>query len=106
MLVDLQGRRIPPTQQSPQRNGMRVDLMELHPRARACMEASRKLQAMIRDDSQLRERIETADRMTGTKTIHLDILRGSGDGMDNKTVDALIKNQEFAEKVLIQKAEK
>jgi hypothetical protein len=62
--------------------------------------ASMGLHNRIQNDSVLRERIEAADRMTGTESIHLAMLRHDHKKPSKQTEAALLKNQQFGEKIM------
>jgi len=80
------------------RRGMQVDAIALaNTGAKVSPEFSRQFQNKLRNNAELRERIERADKMTGTKTLHLAMIeRGE---MSNKTEDTLMVNQKFGEKI-------
>ncbi len=85
------------------RRGMQADAFALPDGAVVSLERSMDLQQRIRNDARLRERIEAADRMTGTKTLHLMML-DHGE-ISEKKQDALVKNLEFAEKIMRKRIE-
>jgi hypothetical protein len=85
------------------RKGMQVEAFQLPKGAIISAEKSREFHNRLMNDSVLRERLETADRMTGTKSLCLAILeRGE---MSESTKRNLQKNLEFGEKIIRQRVE-
>lgn len=80
------------------RRGMQVDGVQLAATgAKVSPELSKALHCKIRDNVDLREKIERADKLTGTKTLHLEML-DRGD-VDKDTEKKLMDNQKFGEKI-------
>lgn len=102
MLYDHRGQPIKPVApNSAVRNGIRVDSSNLPSCAKINLDASITLSRKLRNDSRFRELVEKADKITGTRTMHLDMIAPRPDiGMTNKTTSILEKNQKFGEKVL------
>lgn len=100
MILDHNGRPYQEPSNSTRR-GMQVDGCALPDGVIVSMKKSLELHNKIKTDSRLRERIEAADRMTGTESIHLALLRRTDKttGMDNQIEKDLVKNQEFGETV-------
>lgn len=106
MLFDHRGNRIEESQKvkSPDingRRGMGFDAYSLPKCAIIDPRRSKGFQNRLRNDAKLRERIEKADKMTGTKTLHLEMLnRNNNRGDLTPEVErALIINQEFGQRV-------
>ena len=100
MILDAQGRPIRKVAapNTTERKGMQFDAYSLPDGAIVDLDKSKEFQNRLRNDVALRERIEVADRMVGTKTLHLAVLqRGE---MSSNVEKALISNQKFAQKIM------
>jgi hypothetical protein len=72
-----------------------VDGFQMPDGAIISYERSMALHARIVNDPILRERIEAADRQTGTTSMHLAVLRK----VNKISLDDVVKNMKFGEKV-------
>jgi hypothetical protein len=81
------------------RRGNQVNVFELPPGAVISQKLSQKLHNMIRNNSKLREDIEAADRATGTRTLHLEVMR-PGHDMSPNVEKALMNNQISGEMIM------
>jgi hypothetical protein len=85
------------------RKGMQVEMFQLPKGAIVSKQLSREFHNRLQNDARLRERLETADRMTGTKSLCLALMeRGE---MSEGTKRAIEQNLDFGEKILRQRVE-
>ena len=85
------------------RRGAQIDAFQLPKGAIIDARRSREFHNRIRNDARLRERLETADKMTGTKSLCLQMLKPGE--MTPMTKIALQNNLEFGEKVMRRRAQ-
>jgi hypothetical protein len=87
------------------RRGSQVNVFELPPGTVISKRLSAKLHDMIRDNAVLRENIEKADRITGTETLHLAVMRG-GKGITPAVQKAMVNNQAAGEIIMRERVQK
>jgi hypothetical protein len=85
--------------EAPVRTGMQFDAFQLPNGAIISSKISKDFRNKIQNNTELRERLEKAQRMTGRKLIALDMQRNNK-GMNDDTRKVLEKNQSFGEKVM------
>lgn len=103
-LVDFRGRPISSAnERNEARRGDQVDAYALPNGAIVSKVASFALHNRIKNDTLLRERLETAARMTGRTTLHLDLLRHGNKHATATVEKAIEKNLEFGEKIQSQR---
>ena len=79
------------------RRGMQADATKLPKGAMVSPAITRRIQNQIRNNPDLMARLEAADKMTGTKCLHLDMAKRGG--MNNQVQKSFLENQAFAERV-------
>jgi hypothetical protein len=97
MLVDLAGR--PLVSQESRAHGEQVDALELPNGAIVSKRFSMAFHERIKNDTVLRERLETAQRMTGRKILHLSLLDRNNKNVTAEVESAIEKNLDFGEKI-------
>jgi hypothetical protein len=95
-LVDWRGRPI----QSKQTRDEQIDGFQLPNGAVVSKSASFDLHNRIRNDAGLRERLETAQRMTGRKILHLSLMERGNKNVTDDLFRTIEKNADFGEKVM------
>ncbi len=99
-LVDWRGRPISSeSERNEYRRGEQVAAFELPDGAIVSKGASMALHHKIRDDAQLRERLETAARMTGRRSLHLALCDRDNKHRTAAVEAAVEKNLEFGEAI-------
>jgi hypothetical protein len=95
-LVDWRGRPIT----SKQTREEQIDGFQLPDGAVVSKTASFALHNRIRNDAGLRERLETAQRMTGRKILHLSLIDRNNKNITDNLFRTIEKNAEFGENVM------
>ncbi len=100
MLYDYRGQPVTSESlNSPGRRGERVEAYSLPDGAVVSAAASRALLNKIKNDTLLRERLETAARMTGRRTLALELCRNGNKELTPAVEQALEKNMQFGESI-------
>jgi hypothetical protein len=95
-LVDWRGRPIT----SRQPRDEQIDGFQLPDGAVVSKSASFDLHKRIQNDTTLRERLETAQRMTGRKILHLSFMERGNKNITADLFKTIEKNADFGEKVM------
>jgi len=95
-LVDWRGRPI----QSKQTREEQIDGFQLPDGAIVSKSASFDLHNRIKNDAGLRERLETAQRMTSRKILHLSLLDRNNKNVTDDLFRTIEKNADFGENVM------
>ena len=107
MILNQYGRQVTSSHRGWQngRHGEQMDGFQMANGAVVSERASMDLHRRIENDSVLRERIETAQKMTGKETLHMALIR-HGNKNKQTNIDEIIKtNVRAGEKVLHVRAE-
>lgn len=99
MVLDISGRPI--------RSHGRIDGFQLPDGAIVSARITLDIHNRIKNNSVLREKLEQAQRFTGRKLIHLDLLRaGERGGIDKDKADYMIRDQAIAEDIMHERIDK
>lgn len=82
------------------RYGYRVNAFDLPEGAIQSEKMSFALHEQIKNNTQLRDRLEAAQRITGSKYLHLDMMDNSKTGLTADKKRAIETNVKFGEKII------